>query len=385
VLLRTLITHDNGNNWKRLIPPQTDSTGHPIICTGLCSLNLFGLTTWLGVGNLGFYGDIYTQFNAVGLVLATGNYGSYLWFEPTDVQTYMSRDGGQTWYELFKFSSVYAYADHGGIIVVVQNQGPTNVFRYSLDEGLTWITTNFTSSNTTSVNSIMSVSPTGNKFVMKAFTGSQLVYYGLDFSGVFERPCTDNDYETWGLEGGSCVMGRKIVYLRRKQTVGCYNPQYKSPISSQTNCACTVADYECDYNYFKLLNGQCAGAPPDPSTICQPGQSHYNKTQGYRKVPGDSCVNGLAQYEPVLTECPVRPSTTSSTSTSSSSTTTTTGGSERSGLSEGATAGLSIVLILVISATAFWFGIVAAFKSPRLRALLPTSWISSMGESSRLL
>ena len=48
-LVKTLITYDNGDNWDTLIPPSYDSHGVPINCDG-CSLNLFGQTTWLGIG-----------------------------------------------------------------------------------------------------------------------------------------------------------------------------------------------------------------------------------------------------------------------------------------------------------------------------------------------
>ncbi len=73
MLVRTLITWDNGKTWQSLQPPSVDSQGVPINCTGDCTLNLFGLTTWLGVGGDSFYGEFYSAPGAIGLILATGN------------------------------------------------------------------------------------------------------------------------------------------------------------------------------------------------------------------------------------------------------------------------------------------------------------------------
>jgi hypothetical protein len=68
-VIKTLITYDNGKTWSTLQAPEYDSNGVPLNCTGSCSLNLFGQTTWLGET----YGPFYTAPQAVGLILATGN------------------------------------------------------------------------------------------------------------------------------------------------------------------------------------------------------------------------------------------------------------------------------------------------------------------------
>jgi len=38
---------------------------------------------------------------------------------------------------------MYEIADHGGIIVIVRDDGATNELKYSWDEGLTWNTLQF--------------------------------------------------------------------------------------------------------------------------------------------------------------------------------------------------------------------------------------------------
>ena len=47
--------------------------------------------------------------------------GDYLSFRKDEVNTYLSRDGGLTWFEIFKGSSIYEIGDHGGLIVLADN------------------------------------------------------------------------------------------------------------------------------------------------------------------------------------------------------------------------------------------------------------------------
>lgn len=52
--------------------------------------------------------------------------------------TFISRDGGVTWAQMFKESTIYEYGDHGSIIVAAPVDQPTKKIYYSWDEGLTW-------------------------------------------------------------------------------------------------------------------------------------------------------------------------------------------------------------------------------------------------------
>lgn len=63
-----------------------------------CSLHLNG-----GSSKMNF-GPLYSNDNSVGLVIATGNVGKYLANRVDQVNTYLSRDSGLTWFEVyFKF------------------------------------------------------------------------------------------------------------------------------------------------------------------------------------------------------------------------------------------------------------------------------------------
>ena len=135
---------------------------------------------------------------------------------------------------------------------------------------------------------------------------------------VFDRECTKKDYNEWSLIDTSngfvmCVLGRKDVFERRISRSNCYNGiNYDRPISS-SSCPCTRDDYECDFGFMtdKMDPKKCTKDPElnKPLSIpmsCRPGQM-YNRTKGYRKVPGDECIrepNSL--FEPELYPCPLK-------------------------------------------------------------------------------
>jgi len=52
--------------------------------------------------------------------------------------TFMSRDGGMTWYDVMKGSNIYEIGDHGALIIMTPNLEPTKEVYYSWNEGKTW-------------------------------------------------------------------------------------------------------------------------------------------------------------------------------------------------------------------------------------------------------
>ena len=93
----------------------------------------------------------------------------------------------------------------------------------------------------------------------------------------------------------------------------CYNGRtYIRPITVD-NCECRREDYECDFGYKEdELTNQCVRDPDstlDPFAIpltCGPGQ-FYNRSKGYRLIPGDTCVGGDSgsRFVPDLVSCPI--------------------------------------------------------------------------------
>lgn len=63
-------------------------------------------------------------------MLATGNVGSYQQLRADDVGTYFSRDGGVSWELIKKGQHVYAFGDHGAIMLMASDQQATTEYMY---------------------------------------------------------------------------------------------------------------------------------------------------------------------------------------------------------------------------------------------------------------
>ena len=46
------------------------------------------------------YGPIYSVESSIGLIMATGNVGNFLETRSDKINTYLSRDGGISWFEV---------------------------------------------------------------------------------------------------------------------------------------------------------------------------------------------------------------------------------------------------------------------------------------------
>jgi Sortilin, neurotensin receptor 3, len=108
-----------------------DSEGNELICAGDCSLHLKGRTDVSST-------SIYSSDNSPGLALGVGNTGMYLTQKDSEINTYLTRDGGHTWFEIRKGSHLYEIGDRGGIIVMARDDIAIKTIIYSWDEGLTW-------------------------------------------------------------------------------------------------------------------------------------------------------------------------------------------------------------------------------------------------------
>jgi hypothetical protein len=82
------------------------------------------------------FGPFYSTDNSVGLIMGTGNLGKYLSNKDDLANTFLSRDGGLTWFEVKKGSHIYEIADHGGLILMASNKRAVNHLDYSWNEGL---------------------------------------------------------------------------------------------------------------------------------------------------------------------------------------------------------------------------------------------------------
>lgn len=112
---KSVMTFDKGGIWKPIEAPYLDSKGKKILCSNAdCSLHLNSYSN-------SNFGPVYSTRNAAGLIMGTGNVGDYLSSRHDEINTYLSRDGGLTWFEVAKHSHIYEIGDHGGLIVMASD------------------------------------------------------------------------------------------------------------------------------------------------------------------------------------------------------------------------------------------------------------------------
>jgi hypothetical protein len=308
--LMTVITFNKGADWSPIKAPTKDRDGKPIECEnpidGVCRLHLNGLT------NVGGFGPFYSTKSAAGIILASGNTGDYLATRRDEMSAWISRDAGLSWSHVARGSFIYEIGDHGAVIVMATNDRPTNHVLFSLDEGETWHSHEFRKTGIFVTNIVNNPTSTATSFIIYGTnTEEQGVLVHVNFQTLKLRNCEgadaadskESDYEKWtpgNYLGSTCLMGRTVSYVRRKQHSICWNGAEFERASFPTPCECTERDYECDYGYAR---SDKAGNPcevVDPLVIhtaakpatCRPG-SFYEESFGYRLIGGDSCVGGV--------------------------------------------------------------------------------------------
>lgn len=333
--LISLISFNQGGEWKEVLPPTFDEDGHALSCdrktNDKCSLHITQQLSKKYPSTRSI--PILSSKSAVGIVMGTGNVGTSL---SKKSNVYISADAGLSWHQVLKGSYYFNVGDHGGIIVAVKyfkTEGKTNQLFYSTDEGITW-------KNITFYHEPLKIfglltEPGENTTVFTMFGTPSLGRGGVDWiiitvnlSSVFPHVCTADDYKPWSPSDNthgkhrSCLLGRKEIYERRMVKRNCYNGhEYERPINV-INCECERSDYMCDFgfkkdNTCKRWSLKCSDACVKdekfsdldvyrPPSNCKPGDK-YNQTRGYIKIRGDTCTGGKAfRFEPQELSCPLK-------------------------------------------------------------------------------
>lgn len=85
----------------------------------------------------------YSSPSIVGLIMAVGNVGEELApYGKSD--TFLSRDAGFTWEEVHKGAHLWEFGDSGSILIMANDEEPTDHVLFSTDEGLNWREYQFT-------------------------------------------------------------------------------------------------------------------------------------------------------------------------------------------------------------------------------------------------
>lgn len=262
--LQTRITHNDGGHWDALTPPVHDSHGNPYACNEVgCSLHLHGLLE---------RPDLRLMTStpaATGFMLGTGNVGRAL-APYRDCDTFLTRDGGFTWEEVHKDAHKWAMADHGAILLLVDDERPTDEVLYTLDQGLSW--KSFKLGERMRVATIDALpEESERRFVLFGQTTQvqkQSVAVMLDFTAVLPRKCVfdrksedRNDFERWSpgeQRDERCLFGAQRWYWRRKRDRACYVGDALPDKIEERQCQCTEADFEW---YVALLTQRIQPLP----------------------------------------------------------------------------------------------------------------------------
>lgn len=123
-------------------------------------------------------------------MLAVGNVGESLApYKESD--TFLTRNAGFTWEEVHKDAHMWEFGDSGSIIVIVNDEEPTDHVQYTTDEGKTWREYNFgIRLRVLSLNTV----PADNsrKFMLVGYEPREIsrsVVVYLDFSSLTKKQC----------------------------------------------------------------------------------------------------------------------------------------------------------------------------------------------------
>uniref|UniRef100_A0A6Q2XC01 PKD domain-containing protein n=1 Tax=Esox lucius TaxID=8010 RepID=A0A6Q2XC01_ESOLU len=308
--VKTYITYNKGRDWRLLQAPGSDLAGNDIHCIlPFCSLHLQLQTS----ENPYLSGSISTKASAPGIIVATGNIGSELSYN--NVGMFISSDAGNNWRQIFEEEHNIWFLDKGGALVAVKQPTiPTRHLQISFDEGRQWTRHSF-SLVPLFVDGMLVEAGTENQIM--TFFGhfshrSEWQLIKIDYKSIFNRKCTEGDYQTWHLhnKGEPCVMGQKQIYMKRRPGNYCMLGKDYAKVLSAESCICRAHDFECDYGYERRADGNCLPAfwynPSAMSRNCSQGQDYLNST-GYRKVVSNNCTNGVKEmYTPRKQLCPNR-------------------------------------------------------------------------------
>ncbi|XP_067129295.1 sortilin-related receptor-like [Centruroides vittatus] len=313
----SVITFDKGGKWQNLAAPKVDKNGNLLLCQQSKGCSLHVSQRFNQLYSRTRTPTILSRESAVGIIMASGVVGKSLKGHPS---VFVSSDGGLTWHHVLYGTYLYNFGDFGGVLLAVQySSKSTNEVLYSLDEGEVWTPLKLYNDDTT-IRVYGLMTEPGEKTTIFTVFGSKLDHHQwilikIDLRKYFQYECKSEDYKYWSPHGPNktCLLGRREVYHRRISRIHCYNGKdYKRPVLTE-NCPCAIDDFECDYGFKEdRYIGHCIrdnDSEIDPYSIpqdCKPG-GFYNRTKGYRKVSGDTCVGGEDyRYNPELMSCPLK-------------------------------------------------------------------------------
>lgn len=156
------------------------------------------------------------------MIMAVGNVGEQL-AAYKDSDTFLSRDAGFTWEEVHKDAHLFEFGDSGSILIMANDEDPTDHVLFSTDEGLNWREYKF-STQPVRVRSIATVpSDTSRRFILFGYYGrsSNWLAIHIDMSSLTRKKCVldfddpgKDDFELWSPSEEReerCLFGRQVL------------------------------------------------------------------------------------------------------------------------------------------------------------------------------
>ena len=263
-------------------------------------LHLHSVTTPSNIGR------IYSGA-APGIVMGVGNTGKEL--RPyKECDLYVSDDAGLTWRKSLDEAHKYEFGDQGSILVAIYDEGETSEIKYNLQHGKPseWKTIKLDEK----VNAQMLTTvpdSTSLKFILAASVkGGKSRIYSIDFDGLHERKCEDEDFEDWPARKDdkgepACLMGHTQWFRRRKTKADCFVENiFNEPTAKPKDCPCEDQDFECDHDFMKGDDNVCLpmSSFKVPDGACRDEKdAKFKGPTGYRKIPGNTCKDGKSLDE----------------------------------------------------------------------------------------
>uniref|UniRef100_A0AAY4B397 Sortilin n=1 Tax=Denticeps clupeoides TaxID=299321 RepID=A0AAY4B397_9TELE len=302
--VQSVVSFDQGGEWEPLQKPENSRCDSTAADKEKCSLHIhasYSTSLKLNVPMLPL-----TEPNAVGLILAHGSVGDAMSMSTPDV--YVSDDGGYSWQLALEGPHHYAILDSGGLLVAVEHNAlPVSTIKFSTDEGQCWRLYNFTDEP---IFFTGLASEPGARSMNVSLWGYRETYFSqywvsvtIDFRELLTRDCQEGDYVEWLAHSDDisdptdgCMLGYKEKFLRLRKDSVCWNGRDYAINKQPSPCPCTLDDYLCDFGYYREENSSKCLEEPDLKgrvlEFCLHGKKEQLVTTGYRKIPGDKCVNG---------------------------------------------------------------------------------------------
>lgn len=245
---------------------------------------------------------------APGLIVAAGQVGPLLTSWEGD-RVLVSRDAGRTWTSSLNGTFVVYGANGGTLIMATDDSGAySTALNYSLDFGASWSQCNFAPFPVR----VVSMRPNNDDHfspivIMDAkLANGSYALITMNFTGIYNRTCTSNDFTNWRLTGASgekCIFGMERIYARRAVKSMCQKMNGQARVVASERCECTKEDFFCPYCYARNDKGDCdfmwdacsedTSVRPDSPTNCN-GTYELDDPEDTVVLSADStCEDGM--------------------------------------------------------------------------------------------